>query len=173
MDIISLYYISGPNSFRRWLVNLYWLSDLVWQLLSQDKLSPINVLPYRCYLEGPKLRYKHPLQFWCLDHSPGLGRLVTFDLSLELSYNQHWKLFYSILYCVGLELWNEKKFDDKQYQVTKVKNFFVFNKISCFKITFKKKNTYLIQLIWLIFLKVCSIFCTFVTLWRCNREKLQ
>ena len=36
----SLLYISEKKSRRGWLVNLCWLSDLVWQKLSKDKQRP-------------------------------------------------------------------------------------------------------------------------------------
>ena len=41
VDMVSLLYISEPNSFRRCLVNLFWLLYLVWQQLSQGKWSLI------------------------------------------------------------------------------------------------------------------------------------
>ena len=46
MDIESLIYISEKNSCRGWLVNLCWLSDLVWQKISKDKQRPICIILY-------------------------------------------------------------------------------------------------------------------------------
>ena len=46
MDIESLLYISEKNSCRGWLVNLCWLSDLVWQKISKDKQRPICIILY-------------------------------------------------------------------------------------------------------------------------------
>ena len=46
MDIESLLYISEKNSWLVWLVNLCWLSDLVWQKISKDKQRPIWFILY-------------------------------------------------------------------------------------------------------------------------------
>ena len=46
MDIESLLYISEKNSCRGWLVNLCWLSDLVWKKISKDKQRPICFILY-------------------------------------------------------------------------------------------------------------------------------
>ena len=46
MEIESLLYISEKNSCTEWLVNLCWLSDLVWQKLSKDKQRLICFILY-------------------------------------------------------------------------------------------------------------------------------
>ena len=81
MEIESLLYISEKNSCRGWLVNLCWLSDLVWQKISKDKQRPICVILYVQSLRATFERDIEDLDRW-RSWWPPLYKLLTINLPL-------------------------------------------------------------------------------------------